>query len=196
MCKCSLLNFLFILLFALNSFAQDGDSEYASPQEIRVESFIEKTGDILQIALPAAAGLSTLFLKDKKGFWQFAKSYGSTLILTYTLKYLVDKPRPDGAKDGHAFPSGHTASAFSGASFIQKRYGWAYGAPAYALAGFVAYSRVEGLNDRHDPWDVLGGAAVAIGSTYLFTTPYQQDHYELTFSSNQGDYILGVRYKF
>ena len=134
--------------------------------------------------------------KDKKGLWQFTKSYGTTLALTYALKYAIDKPRPDGRTDGKAFPSGHTAVAFSGASFLQRRYGWEYGIPAYAVAGLVAYTRIEGINDRHDGWDVLGGVLVGVGSTYLFTTPYQKEHYELSFKSGGGNYLVGFKYKF
>ncbi len=160
------------------------------------EKAMEDVGDVLQIALPAVAGMSTIYLKDKKGFWQFTKSFGSAVAITYILKYTINKPRPEQATDGHAFPSGHTTVAFSGASFIQRRYGWAYGAPAYGLAAFVAYSRLEGQNDRHDVWDVLGGAAVGIGTTYLFTTPYQKEHYELTFSSGNDIYLIGFKIKF
>jgi len=184
---------ILIMAFICGShmFAQ-GDSA----REVKREKAVQKTGDILQFALPVGAGLTTLFVKDKEGFWQLVKSYGTTIAVTFGVKYLINKPRPEGATDGHAFPSGHTASAFSGASFIQRRYGWTYGAPAYALAGFVAYSRVEGYNDRHDGWDVLAGAIVGIGSTYIFTTPYQRDHYELTFSSDNDVYLLGIKYKF
>ncbi len=160
------------------------------------EIVIEDIGDVLQIALPGSAGLSTLFMRDKEGFWQFLKSYGGTVGLTYILKYSFNKPRPESAADGHAFPSGHTSSAFSGASFIQRRYGWKYGVPAYALAVFVAYSRLEGENDRHDVWDVLGGMLVGIGNTYIFTTPYQKDHYEFSFYGGKDSYLLGLKYRF
>jgi len=172
-------------------FAQD-----ETPSEIRREKTIQDIGDYAQ-HIPAVASLALIIAnKDKKGFWQFAKSYGTTLGLTYALKYAINKPRPDGATDGYAFPSGHTAISFSGASFVQRRYGWKYGIPAYVVAGYVAYSRLEGLNDRHDGWDILGGVVVGVGSTYLFTTPYQQHHYELAFKSGGGDYLLGFKYKF
>jgi membrane-associated phospholipid phosphatase len=162
----------------------------------KTEKTVQDIGDVLQLAIPGAAAISTVVLWDKKGAWQFVKSYGTALALTYVLKYTINKPRPEGATDGHAFPSGHTSSAFSGASFIQRRYGWAYGAPAYALAGFVAYSRLEGYNDRHDGWDVLGGIVIGVGSTYLFTTPYEKEHYELSFSSGEDSYLIGFKYKF
>lgn len=170
--------------------------EVDTPSEIRRETAYEVFGDYAQ-HVPALTSLIMIIAKkDKKGFWQFTKSYGTTLALTYGLKYAIDKPRPDGRTDGKAFPSGHTAVAFSGASFLQRRYGWEYGIPAYAVAGLVAYTRIEGINDRHDGWDVLGGALVGIGSTYLFTTPYQKEHYELSFKSGNGEYLLGLTYKF
>uniref|UniRef100_UPI0040482C40 phosphatase PAP2 family protein n=1 Tax=Mariniflexile sp. TaxID=1979402 RepID=UPI0040482C40 len=162
----------------------------------RREKTIQDIGDYAQYA-PALASLVVIIAeKDKKGLWQFAKSQGTTLGLTYILKYTINKPRPDGATDGHAFPSGHTAEAFAGASFLQRRYGWKYGIPAYAVASYVAYSRLEGLNDRHDGWDILAGIVVGVGSTYLFTTPYQKEHLELSFKGAKGEFLMGVNYKF
>ena len=170
--------------------------EIESAIEIQREKVIEEIGDYAQHAPAITALITILAKKDQRGFWQFAESYGTTLGATYILKYAINKSRPDGATDGYAFPSGHTAVAFSGASFLQRRYGWEYGIPAYAIAGYVAYSRLEGLNDRHDGWDVIGGILVGIGSTYLFTTPYQIDHYALSFKSGDGNYLIGFTYKF
>lgn len=171
-------------------------SQEETAKEIRIEKTVENIGDYAQF-VPAAAALGLLILnEDKKGFWQFAASLGTTLGGTYLLKYAINKPRPDGATDGHAFPSGHTAVAFSGASFVQRRYGWKFGVPAYLVAAYVGYSRLEGLNDRHDGWDILAGAVLGIGSSYIFTTPYQKAHYKLSFQSGGGKYLIGFKYKF
>ncbi len=183
---------LIMLVFTKKAAAQDEDT----PSEIRFEKGIQDTGDIIQVALPATAFLATFLEGDKKGTWQFVKSFGTNLAITYALKYAINKPRPEGATDGHAFPSGHTSVAFQSAAFIQKRYGWEYGIPAYVLAGFVAYSRIEGWNDRHDGWDVIGGILVGVGSTYLFTTEYQKEHFELSFSSANNSYQVGLIFKF
>lgn len=164
--------------------------------EIKREKIFQNIGDYAQHATALASLVMIVAKKDKKGFWQFAESYSTTLILTYIMKYAFDKPRPEGRTDGKAFPSGHTAASFSGASFLQRRYGWEYGISGYAVAGFVGYSRIEGFDDRHDGWDVLGGMIVGIGCTYLFTTPFQREHYELTFDSDGGEYLIGFRYKF
>ncbi|WP_142784039.1 phosphatase PAP2 family protein [Changchengzhania lutea] len=170
--------------------------EVDTPSEIRRETGYQLFGDYAQHAPALTSLIMIVAKKDKKGFWQFAKSYGTTLGVAYVLKYAIDKPRPDGRTDGKAFPSGHTAVAFSGASFLQRRYGWEYGIPAYAVAGLVAYTRIEGIDDRHDVWDVLGGMVVGVGSTYLFTTPYKKEHYELSFKSGNGEYLVGLTYKF
>lgn len=183
---------LLIICISTNTmFAQDTPGH-----EPKSEKTIQDIGDYLHLAMPIAAGITTLLVKDKQGSWQFAKGFAVNLGTTYALKYAINKPRPEGATDGHAFPSGHTSVAFQSASFIQRRYGWTYGVPAYALAGFVAYSRLEGYNDRHDGWDILGGVIVGVGSTYLFTTPYEKDHLELSFNSTDHNYLLGLKYNF
>jgi len=160
------------------------------------EFILEDSGDVLMIALPAAAGITTLLKKDYEGTKQLGLSYATTAIVTFGLKKLIRKQRPEGRDLYNSFPSGHTSSAFSGASFIQRRYGWKYGKYAYALATVVGVSRVEGPNGWHDYWDVLAGAAIGIGSTYLFTKPYQEEGMRLSFKSNGKDFLVAFRYKF
>ena len=193
--KASIIPKILIVLFLFTSIV-NAQEDVDSPAEIKMETAIEKAGDIGQFA-PMAASIALILANgDKEGGWQYLKGFGANLGATYILKYAINKDRPDGATDGHAFPSGHTSFAFQGASFVQRRYGWKYGIPAYAVASFVAYSRVEGINERHDWFDVLGGAITGVASTYIFTTPYQQDHYELSLKSGGGDYLLGFKYKF
>jgi membrane-associated phospholipid phosphatase len=143
------------LSFGLNSaFAKDG---------------IETAGDILQYVLPATAAGLTLAHKDGQGALQFGEA------AALTLKYTVDEKRPNGGKE--SFPSGHTSISFASAEFMRKRYGWEYGVPAYALASFVAYSRVE--SGQHHAHDVIAGAAIGIASSYIFTRPYAGWNVEL-----------------
>lgn len=130
---------------------------------------IQSIGDALQIVLPASAAGMTLYYKDREGAVQFGESLLTTLGVTYALKYTVNETRPNGG--AHSFPSGHTSSSFSAAEFIRKRYGWEYGVPAYALATFVGYSRVE--SKEHYTRDVLAGAAIGTLSSYFFTEPYK-----------------------
>jgi membrane-associated phospholipid phosphatase len=136
------------------------------------ESNFEMAGDILQIAIPATAYGSTFYMDDDKGRTQFYYSFFTNLAVTHALKYIINKPRPEGHGD-YAFPSGHTSAAFQGATFLQRRYGWKYGVPAFVCAAYVGWSRIEGESDKHDITDVLGGAAVGILGSLYFTTPYK-----------------------
>ena len=154
---------------------------------------VQTAGDVLLVALPATAIGSTLIIGDQKGSWQFAKGFMLNYALTIGLKHTINKKRPYD-NGNFAFPSGHTSITFQSASFIQRRYGWEYGIPAYALASFAGYSRLNA--HKHDGWDVLAGAVIGIGSTYLFTTPYQKEHLELTFMSDEKGYLFGFKYKF
>jgi hypothetical protein len=105
--------------------------------------------------------------EEMEGLWQFGKSFSTTIATTHILKHLVQKPRPVG--DNLSFPSGHTAASFAGASFIQKRYGWKYGLPAYLAASYVGWSRVAA--DQHYSEDVIAAAALAIYVNDYFVTP-------------------------
>lgn len=113
-------------------------------------------------------GYRLLFDRDATGRLQLVASGALAAATTFVLKAVVDKERPNG--HSQAFPSGHTVDAAFGAAFVQRRYGWMYGIPAYMLTGFVAWSRVD--SDEHSPEDVIAGAALGIISSYVFTRPY------------------------
>jgi membrane-associated phospholipid phosphatase len=183
-----LIRFLFVVIFifSFKSFAQPELSDYSA--------VVETSGDILELILPASALTATLLKKDWKGSKQFALSFGTSFAVTRILKYAIDKPRPNNPWNFKSFPSGHTASSFVGASFIQRRYGWEYGKFAYVLAAFVGYSRIESQN--HDFWDVLAGAAIGVGSTYIFTKPYNNTNISVGFSSHNGYRLVSLQMQF
>jgi membrane-associated phospholipid phosphatase len=122
-------------------------------------------GDVAAIALPVGAAAGALVARDHRGLAQLAESYAAAMALVYVLKPLVDRTRPYGG--GRSFPSGHAASAFAGAAFLQMRYGWELGLPAYAVATYVGYSRVKA--ERHHTSDVVAGAAIGIAANLVFT---------------------------
>lgn len=127
----------------------------------------EKAGDIGQIAIPATALVVSAVKGDKKGAVDLIGSVLIAQAITQALKATVDATRPNGKRG--SFPSGHTATVFAGASFLQKRYGWRYGAPAYAFAAVVGASRVQSRN--HYTRDVLVGAAIGTAVGQLLTRP-------------------------
>lgn len=138
---------------------------------------IRTTGDALFFVAPVTAFTMTLLKKDYEGTKQLVFSGVTAVGLTYILKYSISKERPD-KSDDHSFPSAHTSISFTGASFLQRRYGWKFGVPAYLLSTYVAWSRVYGK--KHDWWDVLAGTAIGVGSTYIFTKPFGKTSVSIT----------------
>jgi membrane-associated phospholipid phosphatase len=143
---------------------------FATSGPVYANNGIEVAGEVLTYLLPAAAGGVVIGYKDGQGALQFVESSALALGSAWALKYTVHEERPD-KSDQHSFPSAHSSVAFSSAEFLRKRYGWNYGLPAYVAASFVGFSRVQA--DQHYVHDVLAGAAIGIGSAYLFTRPYR-----------------------
>ena len=145
-------------------------------------SLERKICDVMQLALPVTAISSTYYMNDYDGFKSFLKSYITTISTTYVLKNITHKLRPDGT-DYMSFPSGHTSSAFAGASFVHFRYGIKYSIPLYLLAGFTGYSRIE--SNKHYIEDVIAGAGLAILSSWYFTLPYSKKYsFYLNYNRN------------
>lgn len=129
--------------------------------------------DICVVALPVATLAGVLIAKDWKGLAEGAITAGATAAATLILKYSIKELRPDGSNT-HSFPSGHTSVSFATATFLQKRYGWKFGVPAYAVAGYVAWGRV--FARKHHWWDAAAGALIGAGCAFVFTTPFARDH--------------------
>lgn len=184
---------LTIIGFLLLSFAtlqlQAQDTSETKPEI----GTTQKIGDIILIALPATTLATSFIIGDEKGAWQFTKGILLTVGVSYGLKYAINKPRPDMSND-NSFPSGHTSTVFHSAGYVHRRYGFKYAIPSYALAGFTAASRID--SKKHDILDVVAGAAIGLGSNLLFTTEYQQEHMELTYSNFEGNHMIGLTYKF
>lgn len=135
----------------------------------------ESIGDNIQLLIPIMGLASTLFYEDVKethfkGTEQWLKAFLAFEIITESLKTVTHKQRPN-ACSYRSFPSGHTAAAFMGSSFIHKRYGFCYAIPAYIGAIFVGYSRVQA--NKHYGEDVMAGAAIGVMSSLVFTQPYK-----------------------
>lgn len=163
----------------------------AHAQEIQISGSrkaVRTSGDVLAFVTPVAGLTTILVLQDWQGLKQGALAGVTTLGMTYALKYIVGKERPD-RSNNHSFPSMHSSVSFTGAAFIQRRYGWKWGIPAYAVATYVGWSRTYAK--KHDWWDVAAGAAIGVGSAYIFTRPFAQKH-NLTISPVAGDKHFGI----
>lgn len=163
----------------------------ASGNVIAQKSFTQISGDALAYGGPLVVLGSTFIWKDgQEGTWQFVKTMAVSQAVTHSLKYLVNKERPDGGN--YSFPSGHTSSAFSAAAFSQKRYGWKIGAPAYALAAYTGWTRIKAR--RHDIYDVAAGAAIGVGSGLLFAKPLRNERFNLRLTAAGSQYGFVMNY--
>ena len=162
--------YILSLLIPLGAMAVEPDDVF---HRSRSQKGVATSTDVLLVALPAAALTTVLVQKDWKGLLQGVETAGATVAATLILKYAVNEERPDHS-DFHSFPSGHTSVSFASAAFLQRRYGWWIGGPAYALAAYVGWGRVYAK--KHHVWDVVAGAAIGACSAYFFTTPFAKKH--------------------
>jgi hypothetical protein len=95
----------------------------------------------------------------------FAVSSILTNQLVTSLKHATRQLRPDGSTY-NSFPSGHTATAFVGAEFMNQELGWHskwYSVAGYTMAGTTGALRIA--NNRHWFSDVIAGAGIGMLTT-------------------------------
>jgi len=138
--------------------------------------------DYLQFA-PAVGvyGFELMGFKPKHNFRDRTFIIASShLMMAATInvsKRLIDRERPD---DGNrkSFPSGHTATAFTGAHILYREYKDTQ--PWIAVAGYTAATITGGMrvmNKRHWVSDVVAGAGVGMLSvelSYLLLPAFQR----------------------
>lgn len=95
-------------------------------------------------------------------------SYLIMAALVNSIKYSAKEMRPDGST-ANSWPSGHTATAFVGATLLHKEYGLTR-SPWWSVAGYgvaTATGVMRVLNNRHWISDVMSGAGIGILSAEL-----------------------------
>ena len=118
-------------------------------------------------------GLGVAYLKDDtEGQKQWLRNISVNQGLTWSLWPIFNQTslgeRPNG-DPRNSFPSGHVSLAMSGATFLDRRYGWKWGVPAYAASAYIAYVRVD--EDKHHWRDVIASGVLSYGVAMLFVTP-------------------------
>ena len=157
----------FLLVLPVAAVAEEGCTGEAGFETC--EGTPREIGDVLQYALPITALGSSMIIGDWEGAHQYAWALGSTMVTVGLAKGAYGKLRPNTGSET-SFPSGHTAAAFSGASFIYARYENFWGWLAYGAAAYTGYSRVWA--DAHFLDDVVAGASTATLWSLFFTSPY------------------------
>lgn len=146
------------------------------------QKVVRKTTDAVVIAMPVATLTGIIIAGDWQGLKQGALTAVTEVAASQILKLVVKEDRPDHS-NLHSFPSGHTGIAFANATFLQRRYGWKFGVPAYALATYVGWGRIYGK--KHHWWDVVAGAALGAGTALIYTRPFAEKH-ELQLEPSAG----------
>lgn len=136
---------------------------------------ISRTEPYVAIGVPVAMALAAWVKHDKellKDAIYVGTSVAGAFVVTYGMKFLVDRERPYDKYPGRlhpysyesspSFPSSHTSSAFALATSLCVRYPkWYVIAPSALWACSVGVSRMnEGV---HYPSDVLAGAVMGMG---------------------------------
>jgi membrane-associated phospholipid phosphatase len=111
-------------------------------------------------------------LKPQHGFKNrlilAASAYLLSNAISVPLKNRIKEPRPSDPNALVAWPSGHTANAFTGATLLHLEYGKKHpwiSVSAFALASMVGTLRI--LNNKHALNDVVAGAGIGIFSSSL-----------------------------
>lgn len=115
---------------------------------------------------------------------------------TFFIKRAADRIRPDGSNN-YSFPSGHTASAFAAAEFLNQEYRDV--SPWIGYAGYTVATATGAMrlyNNKHWVSDVVAGAGFGIASTKLAYLVYprlkrmifgkQAAHYSMVPMYQQG----------
>ncbi len=95
-----------------------------------------------------------------KNSWRMFRATAYTGLVTTAIKEIGLEERPRKNGDLKSFPSGHASNAFAFAGTVYRNHGWIFGAPAFLMAGFVSYSRMN--DNAHYLNDLIAGATIGL----------------------------------
>jgi membrane-associated phospholipid phosphatase len=109
-------------------------------------------------------------IKAKNHWFDQTKNLAISLFvtdfITYRIKKMANKTRPNGAEIAHSFPSSHSSMAFASATVLYEEFRETSPSFAYTGYGFaVATGSLRLANNAHWLSDVLVGAAIGITVT-------------------------------
>ena len=108
--------------------------------------------------------------------------------LTQGIKVAVHRARPTG--ECCAFPSGHASAAFATAAVLERHLGYRGAWPTFAIAGYVAASRLH--DNRHFLSDVLFGAALGVASGWTVVGRHGRSSYAFMPLAVPGGVMISV----
>jgi len=125
-------------------------------------------------ALPHAAGEPRTNKVSHIGF-DMLRALIVSQTFTQAIKNTVRRDRPTGVCC--AFPSGHASATFATASVIERHFGYRGSLPMFAVATYVATSRLH--EDQHFLSDVIFGAALGVASGWTVVGRHGRSSYAL-----------------
>lgn len=143
---------------------RDIRSKVGHDYEFRIDDYIQYA-PIAEMYIADVAGIKA------KNHWfdqtkNLAFSNLFTAIVIHSLKRGLNKTRPNGSP--HSFPSGHTATAFTGATVLFHEFKESNSFLAYSGYSFaIATGSYRMINNAHWVSDVLAGAGISILMTNL-----------------------------
>ena len=151
------------LLYDFKNYVRDHFSGYKKGHTFKADDYIQYATAIGYVGLGFIPGIKTRSgLNDR--LIAGVNAYATMAILVNAMKYTIMHPRP-GSGTRNSFPSGHSATVFTGAELMRIEYGNPIGLAGYAVAITVGALRI--YNDRHWITDVVGGAAIGILSARI-----------------------------
>ena len=164
---------LFFCLIPVTGYADDGNFFVRLDQDIFDAIYdepprSEPLGTIMEIGTyfgdgRTMLGVSLLLMayggdENRETGRLLTSTFISTGVIVWGMKEIIGRKRPlDEVVGNPAFPSGHTAYAFAGATLLGARYP-KLRIPLYIGAGLVGVTRI--YLGRHYASDVIAGAAV------------------------------------
>jgi len=148
-----------------NPFAKQIQSNIVAPGKLtHLDDFTQYGPAMIQIGARLGGLKSKNEAFDQAGI--FLLGTGIYVVTVRGLKASIKEKRPDGSDK--TFPSGHTATAFFGATVLAHEYQDTH--PELVIAGYTLATATGALriaNNKHWVTDVLMGSAIGIASAEL-----------------------------
>lgn len=142
---------------------RDHFSGYKKGHTIKIDDYIQYSPIVAYVGLGFIPGINSR-VDFKQRLMAGVTAYAVMAVTVNAMKYSFKHPRP-GSGRRNSFPSGHSATVFTGAELMRIEYGNYIGIAGYAVALTVGALRI--YNDRHWITDVLGGAGIGILSARI-----------------------------
>lgn len=160
------------IFFGATALTWNGKEHILETRNKYIPEFKNTFDDYLQYGPGALAfSLKAAGVKGRNNMRRSIYNYAGSMLITgvfvNSLKYTTKVMRPDGSS-ANSWPSGHAATAFANAAFLDKEYGLVN--PAYSITGYgmaIMTGVGRSMNNRHWSPDILAGAGFGILSTNL-----------------------------